>query len=103
MFKFLDRLLILSTNDLQFNFLIGGDGKIYEGLSTVCPVGKFGPKSIVVTLIGDSTKESSRINTRQYEALELLIDAGVAIGDIVAQYQLAPMCCAVAARGCEVR
>lgn len=81
---FLERLLIYSTNDLWFNFLIGGNGRIYEGQALICPVESFGLKSIFVTLTGDS----GSINFQQYSALKLLITANYRFENIEPEYRL---------------
>lgn len=83
--------------DVTFNFLITGDGEIFEGLSWKCKVDDplIDPDCIHVVLTGNSNFSSSQITDKQYRSLKLLIDANVVEGTISPVSALIPICCLV--------
>lgn len=75
--------------DISYNFLIGGDGIVYEGRGW----GRYGAHtygincaSIGVAFIGDYNY--SRLKKRSVDALNLLIAEGVSKGEIAPDYKL---------------
>lgn len=96
------KLDMFTSNDIQYNFIIGGDGAIFEGMCWSCKVWpkRVDSTSILVAMTGNSYDldskakfESNKINSEQYEALELLLKANHLIGNISLQYQLLPYSC----------
>ncbi|XP_033606966.1 peptidoglycan-recognition protein SC2 [Cryptotermes secundus] len=76
-------------NDIGYNFLVGEDGNVYEGRGWEA-VGAHAPtyntRSIGMCIIGDFTDRLP--NPAALNALQQLIDCGVAEKKIEAQYQL---------------
>ena len=94
----------LGYSDIQYNFLIGGDGSIFEGLSWNCSQHCYeglDRSSIVVTLTGQTYNRikysdvNYEVTTEQYAALKLFIMANVINGNLSPSYQLIPYCCVV--------
>ncbi|XP_046979544.1 peptidoglycan-recognition protein LB-like isoform X1 [Schistocerca americana] len=76
-------------NDIGYNFVVGGDGKVYEGRGWGI-VGAHAPnynsRSIGISFIGDYT--SNLPTPAMLEAGQQLIRCGVARGQIAADYKL---------------
>nr|APD13821.1 PGRP-LB [Locusta migratoria] len=76
-------------NDIGYNFVVGGDGKVYEGRGWGT-VGAHAPnynsRSIGISFIGDYT--SNVPTPAMLEAGRRLIQCGVARGQIAPDYQL---------------
>ena len=93
----------LGYPDIQYHFLIGGDGSIFEGLSWNCTQDYYSVppdrNSIVVALTGYTYKsikyseEYWEVTKEQYAALKLFIMANVFNGNLSPSYQLIPHCC----------
>lgn len=100
------KLDILTTNDIQYNFIIGGSGDIFEGMCWSCKLWSkhVDSTSILVAMIGtsydyvsadysDYQLKSNKINSKQYASLDLLIKANRLTGNISSEYQLLPYSC----------
>ena len=87
--------------DIQANFVIGGDGSIFEGLSWDCRVTYMVPdrNSILVLLIGCSEchdgDNDGQYNFQevQYRTLDVFLKASIISGNLSSSYQLLPFCC----------
>ncbi|XP_028130984.1 peptidoglycan-recognition protein SB1 [Diabrotica virgifera virgifera] len=76
-------------SDIGYNFLIGGDGNVYEGRGwglqgSHCP--NYNSRSIGICLIGDF--QNHLPSAGQLEALKNLIDCGVQNNKISSSYKL---------------
>ncbi|CAB0038023.1 unnamed protein product [Trichogramma brassicae] len=81
--------------DLEHNFLIGGDGRLYEGRGwavegehTLAADG-LDARSLGVGFVGDHTTEPA---VEQFRALEALLDRGVSGGHLARDYRLTDRC-----------
>ncbi|KAJ8955322.1 hypothetical protein NQ318_003415 [Aromia moschata] len=75
--------------DIGYNFLIGGDGNIYEGRGWGvygAHVPKYNSKSIGICLIGNFQASSPPSN--QMEALKQLIECGEETGKLASNYHV---------------
>ena len=83
--------------DIQSNFLITGDGSIFEVLSWDCKVTFFVPdsSSILVSLLGrsDGFAEIYKVNKTQFTSLEMFIHSNLITGNLSPSYKLMPFCC----------
>lgn len=84
--------------DIQYNFVIGGDGLIFEGLSWSCKVDNEATDStsIWVAMTGKSYDPATTrelVNSAQYTSLRLLITANLINNNVAWDYQLLPRCC----------
>lgn len=88
---------LMTVGDIRYNFIIAGDGKIFEGLSWDCNVDEVTTdrKSIHVVFTGDSKVPANQINDKQYSSLKLLAEANVIAGKISPEYSVGPTCCIV--------
>ena len=83
-----------SGNDSHYNFILTGDGFIFEGSSWNCTdVGN--STSIHVMLTGNSNSEYYKTSEIQFMQLDALITANVITGKISRAYAVGPICCAV--------
>lgn len=90
----------LLWDNIGYNFVIAGDGTIFEGLSWKCKVHnkRTDNRSIWVSMTGYSHHDKiymrdNKITEQQYNALHLLITANVIGGIISPSYHLLPYCC----------
>lgn len=86
------------TRDIQSNFLITGDGLIFEGLSWKCKVEDENTQStaIWISLTGNSLNFlylKNYINHRQYDSLKLFLTENQINGNLSPSYELIPYCC----------
>ena len=83
--------------DVTFNFVVTGDGMIYEGLAWDCKVDDpaINTTSIHVMFTGMSTYRSRQIAGKQYGSLKALIHANIANGRVHPAYAVGPICCVV--------
>ncbi|XP_044728721.1 peptidoglycan-recognition protein SA-like [Chrysoperla carnea] len=76
-------------DDIGFNFLIGGDGNVYEGTGWhrigAHTIG-WNSKSIGICFIGDFSKKLP--NQQQLEAAKNLLKCGVTKGELATRYKL---------------
>lgn len=79
----------LEFHDIGYNFLIGGDGKVYEGVGWH-KVGAhtygYNTRSLGVALIGDFTETLP--TSEQLQATKDLLACGVELGELDARYKL---------------
>ena len=97
----LEFVIYAGYNDIQTNFVITGDGLIFEGLSWSCKVedNRVEDTAILVSLTGNSEDKSSQINLDQYDSLKLFLIKNVFNdGNINSSYQILPYCCIVAGK-----
>lgn len=76
-------------DDIAYNFLIGGDGLVYEGRAwdiVGAHTKEFNAKSIGIAFIGDFNKESPSENS--LVALRSLLEEGVKNGKLAKEYKL---------------
>uniref|UniRef100_A0A8D8B9R7 Peptidoglycan recognition protein n=1 Tax=Culex pipiens TaxID=7175 RepID=A0A8D8B9R7_CULPI len=79
--------------DIGYNFLIGGDGNVYEGRGWL-KVGAFvrgqNTKSIGITFIGDYRHEAP--SQAQMETMDALLKSGIKSGHLTQDYRLYGSC-----------
>ncbi|XP_050515899.1 uncharacterized protein LOC114334142 isoform X2 [Diabrotica virgifera virgifera] len=76
-------------SDIAYNFLIGGDGKIYEGrgwISEGAHTYNYNKKSLGIAFIGTFTNSVPR--KEQINALGVLIEKGVQLGYVATDYKI---------------
>lgn len=88
-------------SDIQYNFVITGQGSIFEGLAWGCKVHNdtVDADEILVLLTGDSNFAKEYVNDKQYESLLLFLGYSVATRKLASDYWLKPVCCIVPGGG----
>uniref|UniRef100_A0A1B6BYP3 Peptidoglycan recognition protein family domain-containing protein n=1 Tax=Clastoptera arizonana TaxID=38151 RepID=A0A1B6BYP3_9HEMI len=85
------------ATDIKYNFLIGGDGKIYQGLDWLCKGEHvFLPfSSIHIGIIGDFRKagHNNHLSDLQKDALQKLFKYGVETHKLYDKFGISPACC----------
>lgn len=83
--------------DIQYNFVITGQGSIFEGLSWGCKVHNrtIANNTILVLLTGQYVVSGDHVNDKQYRSLELFLQYNVMAKTLSSTYWLAPVCCIV--------
>ncbi|GJQ80278.1 PGRPS1 [Trypoxylus dichotomus] len=79
----------LSFNDIGYNFMIGGDGNIYEGVGwhkEGAHTYGYNKKSIGIAFIGDFRRVAP--NQKQLKAAQKLIQCGEELGELDRRYRL---------------
>lgn len=80
-------------SDIEYNFLVGGDGRVYEGRGWRTAGGhtfNWNSRSLGVALVGTFTYEAPA--DEQLASLALLLEWGVQHGRVHAQFKLAGKC-----------
>lgn len=75
--------------DIEYNFLVGGDGNVYEGCGwnrQVANFRRYKQDIICIALIGTFPEQSP--SKQQVTAAEKLIEKGIALRKIVPDYRL---------------
>lgn len=75
----------------QYNFIVSGDGSIFESSSWIRST--IANTSIHIVLTGDSNYLDDQIRDVQYDSVALLIKANVISGKISSEYRVGPICC----------
>lgn len=83
--------------DIQYNFVVTGQGSIFEGLSWDCKVHNktVGTDAILVLLTGYSKVDDYYVSSEQYESLRLFLRYNVMMRKLSPTYTLKPVCCIV--------
>lgn len=94
---------MFNHSNVQYNFVIEGDGTIFEGLSWNCSLNSdtrvTDTSSILVAFTGDSEYRGKfglleyEITGKQYAALKLFTVSNVINRNLSPSYQLIPHCC----------
>ncbi|KAJ9573840.1 hypothetical protein L9F63_008764, partial [Diploptera punctata] len=75
--------------DIVYNFMIGGDGNVYEGRGwDVQSYHEGADKVLGISFIGDYNPDKQTLNEQQIDAAQQLIKYGVEVGKIDENYQL---------------
>lgn len=87
-------------DDIQSNFVITGDGLIFEGLSWRCKVHHWRTENsaIWISLTGNSKDwegYKNYINHKQYSSLKLFLTEHLVSGKLALSYHLIPFCCII--------
>lgn len=100
----LDLLRMIMTNyldqyyrDINYNFVITGDGSIYEGRSWYCKVKDNIPPRSTTIHVGFTGNSVDEVTDEQVNSLQKLLDYGNKIGHFkYNKYKLKPYCCVIA-------
>lgn len=83
--------------DINYSFVIGGDGRVYEGRAWICSTqtkNKY-DQLLSIAFVGDyfSNSTNNTVSEKQMKALSSILQLGIKESKLYGGYAFAPICC----------
>ena len=89
------KALFTSMGDIQYHYLIGADGSVFEGLPEYCKSKQLylNFPSLQIGMIGNYSKDGDSLSNKQIVALNDLLNYEQSKNKLFTNYELTPSCC----------